>query len=107
NVAEQAFNSWRMWEGDRQNGILILASRQDRALRIEVGYGLEGAVPDILAGRILNEVITPGFRQGQFYNAFDRATDMLMALAAGEYDALPEKDDELFDGGANAIVFFL
>ncbi|MCH8522917.1 MAG: TPM domain-containing protein [Balneolales bacterium] len=87
-TAERMFNTWRMWEGERQNGILILASRQERALRIEVGYGLEGAVPDILAGRILREVLTPGFQQGDFYGAFDRASEIMMQLAAGEFDAV-------------------
>jgi uncharacterized protein len=88
DTAERMFNTWRMWEGQRQNGVLILASRAERGLRIEVGYGLEGAVPDILAGRILREVLTPGFQQGDFYGAFDRASDIIMQLAAGEYDAV-------------------
>lgn len=106
-IAEQAFNTWRMWEGERQNGILILASRQDRALRIEVGYGLEGAVPDILAGRVVNEVLIPGFRQEQFYDAFNRSSDILMQLAAGEYDAIPKRNDLPVDGAENALIFFL
>lgn len=86
-TAERMFNTWRMWEGDRQNGILILASRDERALRIEVGYGLEGAVPDILAGRIIREVLTPGFQQGDYFGAFSRTSEILMQLAAGEFDA--------------------
>ncbi len=94
-VTERVFNTWRMWEGDRQNGVLILASRQDRALRIEVGYGLEGAIPDILAGQIIREILSPGFRQEQYASAFNAASDQLMRLAAGEYDAvepLPESN---------------
>ena len=82
-IAEQAFNTWKMWEGDRQNGVLVLASRQDRALRIEVGYGLEGAIPDILAGRVIREILTPGFQNGQFYRAFD-------ASQTHSSDLLPE-----------------
>lgn len=106
-VAEQVFNTWRMWEGERQNGILILASKQDRAIRIEVGYGLEGAVPDILAGRVVNEVIIPGFRQEQYYQAFDRSAEILMQLAAGEYEALPKRDQLPMDGGPSALIFLL
>ena len=96
-VAEQAFNTWRMWEGERQNGVLILASRQDRALRIEVGYGLEGAIPDILAGRVIREILTPGFQNGQFYRAFDASTDALIGFAVGEYTAEPQaiSDEEV------------
>lgn len=89
-TASTLFNTWRMWEGDRQNGVLILASRQERALRIEVGYGLEGAVPDILAGRIVREILTPGFQSGNFYEAFDRSSTVLMDLAAGEFDAVDQ-----------------
>jgi uncharacterized protein len=106
-IAEQTFNTWRMWEGERQNGILILVSRQDRSMRIEVGYGLEGAVPDILAGRVVNEVLIPGFRQEQYFEAFNRSTDILMQLAAGEYDAIPQKKDVGFDGAENALILFL
>jgi len=106
-IAEQTFNTWRMWEGERQNGILILASRQDRAIRIEVGYGLEGAIPDILAGRVVNDVIIPGFREEQYFDAFNGSTDILMQLAAGEYDAIPRRDDLPVDGAENALIFFL
>jgi uncharacterized protein len=102
-AAENIFNTWRMWEGDRYNGILILASRQERELRIEVGYGLEGAVPDILAGRIVREVLVPGFGEGNFYGAFDRATDVLMQLAAGEYDAV----DRATQSDGSWIPFFV
>ena len=106
-VAEQAFNTWRMWEGERQNGVLILASRQDRALRIEVGYGLEGAIPDILAGRVIREILTPGFQNGQFYRAFDASTDALIGFAAGEYTAEPQAiSDEEVDKYIR-IAFFI
>ena len=106
-VAEQAFNTWRMWEGERQNGVLILASRQDRALRIEVGYGLEGAIPDILAGRVIREILTPGFQNGQFYRAFDASSDALIGFAAGEYTAEPKPiSDEEVDRFLR-IAFFI
>jgi uncharacterized protein len=102
-AAETIFNTWRMWEGERQNGILILTSREERALRIEVGYGLEGAVPDILAGRIVREILIPGFQAGNFYAAFDRSTDVLMQLAAGEYDAV----DRAANDDVSMIPFFV
>lgn len=108
-VAERVFNTWRMWEGDRQNGVLILAARQERALRIEVGYGLEGAIPDILAGQIIREILTPGFRQEQYGSAFNAATDQLMRLAAGEYEAVVNPEENTIESNVDdAIrVFFL
>lgn len=106
-VAERVFNTWRMWEGDRQNGVLILASRQDRALRIEVGYGLEGAIPDILAGQIIREILTPGFRQEQYGSAFNAASDQLMRLAAGEYEAVEQIPDSNVDEAIRVFFLFI
>lgn len=105
-IGEQVFNTWRMWDGDRQNGILILASRQERAIRIEVGYGLEGAVPDIMAGRIIRDIIVPEFQQGNFYTALNRATTSLMQLAAGEYEAHNREGDIEFQH-ATRVMFIL
>lgn len=106
-VAERVFNTWRMWEGDRQNGVLILASRQDRALRIEVGYGLEGAIPDILAGQIIREILTPGFRQEQYGSAFNAATDQIMRLAAGEYEAVEQLQENNVDEAIRVFFLFI
>lgn len=92
-VAEHMLNTWRMWEGDRQNGILLLVSREERSMRIEVGYGLEGAVPDILAGRIINEILIPDFRSGRYFNGFNEATQILMQLAEGEFEGMPQRSD--------------
>ena len=54
-----------------------------------LGYGLEGAVPDALAKRIISNTLVPAFRQNQYYAGLDRATDQLIALAKGEYQADP------------------
>lgn len=106
-VAERVLNTWRMWEGERQNGVLILASRQERALRIEVGYGLEGAIPDILAGQIIREILAPGFRQEQYGSAFNAAADQLMRLAAGEYEAVEQLPESNVDEAVRVFFLFL
>ena len=89
-VGTELFNNWRMWEGDRYNGVLILVSESDRAIRIEVGYGLEGAIPDVMANRIINEIITPAFKNQDIYGGLDRATNALIQLASGEFEGTPE-----------------
>lgn len=89
-VATEVFSRWRMWEGDNYNGVLILVSEGDRAIRIEVGYGLEGAIPDVMANRIINEIITPSFRNQDVYGGLDRATGALIQLASGEFTGTPE-----------------
>jgi len=84
-IATKLFNSWDIQYETQNNGVLILIAEQDRQMRIEVGYGLEGAIPDIMAGRIVDDVLTPNFRQGDFYGGLNRATDILIDLAAGEF----------------------
>lgn len=85
-VGTEVFNKWNMWEGDQNNGVLILISKEEHRIRIEVGYGLEGAIPDVMAGRIIRNVLTPAFRKGDYYAGLDRATTILIELARGEYE---------------------
>ena len=82
------FNTWKMWEAERYNGVLILISVQERELQIEVGYGLEGAIPDVMANRVVQDILVPALQNGQFYQGLDRATSALMQLASGEYEAV-------------------
>ena len=87
-AATYLFNTWRMWEAERYNGVLILISVQERELQIEVGYGLEGAIPDVMANRIVQDILIPALQSGQVYQGLDRATSALIQLASGEYDAV-------------------
>ena len=87
-AATYLFNTWRMWEAERYNGVLILVSVQERELQIEVGYGLEGAIPDVMANRIVQDILIPALQSGQVYQGLDRATSALIQLASGEYDAV-------------------
>jgi len=108
---EYAIALGRQWGvGGREfnNGIVILISEQDRKSRIEVGYGLEGAIPDITAKTIIEHDITPNFREGNYYRGLDRATDALIRAAAGEYKA-PEghKKGKRKGIGFGAIIIFI
>ncbi|MEO8002471.1 MAG: YgcG family protein [Arenimonas sp.] len=69
------------------DGILLLIAKDDRKARIEVGYGLEGAVPDALASRIIREYLTPKFRQGDFFGGIKDSLQAITKLIDGE--ALP------------------
>src|SRR5690606_32452290 len=66
SYARRVFDSWRIGREKVDDGILLVVAKEDRRLRIEVGYGLEGAVPDLLAGRIIREQITPHFKQDDY-----------------------------------------
>jgi uncharacterized protein len=72
------------------DGLLILVAKQDRAVRIEVDYGLEGAVPDVLANRIIEQVIVPRFRAGDYFGGLQQAVERLTALIEGEPLPAPE-----------------
>ncbi len=66
------------------DGVLLLVAKNDRTLRIEVGYGLEGAITDVQAGRIISERITPQFRLGNFYGGIQAGVDSLVQLIDAE-----------------------
>lgn len=76
--ANALFEEWGIGKEKADNGLLLLIARDDREMRIEVGYGLEGAVPDIEAGRIISDVLTPAFQQGQYDEGVLNAVDRLI-----------------------------
>jgi len=81
---------WKIGRTKVDDGAIVIVAKKDRALRIEVGYGLEGAVPDLKASRIIREIITPRFREGDFYGGLTAGTQALMNLVEGE-DLPPPK----------------
>ncbi|WP_127133242.1 TPM domain-containing protein [Pseudoflavitalea rhizosphaerae] len=78
---------WGIGNKNTNNGILILAAIDDRQVRIEVGYGLEGAIPDITASQIIRNDIAPNFRSSDYYQGLSAAAASLIKAAAGEYKA--------------------
>jgi uncharacterized protein len=81
---------WKIGQKGKNNGVILLVVKNERKLRIEVGYGLEGALPDALAGSIIRNEIAPRFRAGQFYQGVDAGVTAIMAATKGEYKA-PKK----------------
>jgi uncharacterized protein len=99
--------TWGVGQEGRDNGIVFLVSRAERQIRIEVGYGLEGAVPDAIASRIVREVVTPSFKQGQFFAGINAGVDLIMAAAAGEFEGLPTSGRSGSGGGIDPIFLYL
>ena len=77
--------AWGVGQKDKANGAVLFIFSQDRKLYIQVGYGLEGALPDALCKRIIEDEITPRFREGDFDGGVRAGTRALMAAARGEY----------------------
>lgn len=99
DIAQYSIRTVEKWKIGREkvdDGVLVLIAKNDRKMRIEVGYGLEGAIPDLYAKRIISEVIGPKFKQGDFYGGLDAGIDKLIGLVDGE--TLPEPSNAGFSG---------
>lgn len=81
------YNKWKIGSKKNNNGILILAAKEQRKIWITSGYGLEGVLPDGLLGQIIREQIEPLFKQGYFYQGFNNGVDAIIAASHGEYKA--------------------
>jgi len=79
-VAEQ----WKLGNEKRDDGLVLIVVAKERKLRIEVGYGLEGMVPDAVAARVIREIMTPAFQRGDYPGGIDGAFDALMRAASGK-----------------------
>ena len=82
--------AWKIGRARVDDGVILLVAKDDRKLRIEVGRGLEGAIPDALAKRIVSEIIAPHFKSGDFFGGIAAGTDALMKLIEGEGLPAPE-----------------
>jgi uncharacterized protein len=99
NIAQYSIRvveAWKLGREKQDDGVLILLAKNDRKMRIEVGYGLEGAIPDVTAKRIISDVMAPYFRQGDFYGGLNAAVERIAALIDGE--ALPAPSQQARGG---------
>jgi uncharacterized protein len=87
--------SWRVGRKDWDNGAVFFVFVGDRKLRIETGYGLEGALPDQLAARILDEQVRPRFRAGDWAGGLEAGIEGILAATRGEYKAPPKPKPQL------------
>ena len=82
--------AWRLGRENVDDGAILIVALNDRKLRIEVGYGLEGAMPDAIANRIIDEDIVPEFRRGDYYGGIATGVDRMLRVIEGE--PLPEPE---------------
>lgn len=85
SYANKLFNHWQIGQKSRNNGVLLLVITGQRELRIEVGYGLEGTLPDATAKRIIDNDIVPRFRNGDFDGGVQAGVNSIIAATKGEY----------------------
>lgn len=94
SYANRVANTWKIGRKDIGDGLLLIVAVQDRKLRIEVAKTLEGAIPDLAAKRIIDEAITPRFKQGDYAGGIDAGLTRIMALISGEALPAPSSNDQ-------------
>ena len=100
-------DAWKLGRKGVDDGVLLLLAMQDRALRIEVGRGLEGAIPDAIAKRVIAEVITPYFKRGDFAGGVDAGVVALIKLVEGEPLPAPvasQSGSAMADAGPTILI---
>jgi len=99
--------SWGLGEKEKNNGALLVVAKEERKIRIEVGRGLEGDLPDILAGRIIRDVITPAFKKGDFAGGLRDGVLAIHEVIGGDYARLENSHAERRREGRTGSIFNL
>ncbi len=97
-------DAWKIGRARVDDGAILVVAKNDRKLRVEVGRGLEGAIPDAVAKRVVSDVITPHFRSGDYYGGIAAGTDALMKLIEGE--GLPAPRSGVIVNGVHRAIDF-
>ena len=105
--ATKLFRDWGIGNKKTNNGVLLLIAINDREIRIEVGYGLEGAIPDVTALNIIDNDIKPAFKAGNYYKGIDQATDNIAKAAIGEYKVAKAKKSKSKSRGSGGFLIIL
>ena len=79
------YEKWRPGRKNENNGVLIVLFTGDRQIRIEVGYGLEGVLTDMQAGRVIEDVMKPEFKKGDYFTGLNNGIDVIISAVKGEY----------------------
>ena len=99
-TAIELARAWKLGMDDRDNGAVLLIAAAERGIRIEVGYGLEGALTDAIAANIIRTQMQPSFRSGNFDQGVEAGVAAMLAAIVGEYEARPVEDES----GMNQIM---
>lgn len=100
-------DAWQIGQKDKDNGAILLVSKGDRKIRIEVGRGLEGTLTDLVSGRIIRYEIAPRFRQGDFNAGIYAGVAAIMATVKGEYSASPGDASQVKKGSSRIMTLLI
>ncbi len=100
-------DAWKIGQKGKDNGVLLLVSKGDRKAHIEVGRGLEGVLTDLLAGRIVDQIITPRFKAGQMDEGFEAGISAIISGARGEFQGTGQNPRRAHRGGQSSLFSYL
>ncbi|WP_223652825.1 TPM domain-containing protein [Hymenobacter psoromatis] len=107
DYAQQLYHSWGIGQRHNNNGLLVLVAMQEHGLRIQTGYGLEGAIPDATCERLITNVLEPAFKNQQYYDGLDAVTTQLIQLAQGETASFAPPADTTLSWGLVLLIMGL
>jgi len=105
DFAVRVFEDWKLGSREKDNGVLILLVPQDRRVRIEVGYGLEGTLTDAAASRIIRDLMTPRFREGNYDVGIEAGVTAAIQILEGRRSAGADADWLASKGEASGFLF--
>jgi len=108
----EIIHKWGIGQAKKDNGVVIVIATGGesgkRGVNISTGYGLEGAIPDLMCKRIIETTLVPNLKSGDYYAAINESTDILMSLAKGEYnDAMPKPLKKALTKGFIIFIIFI
>ncbi|MDP2030507.1 MAG: YgcG family protein [Thiobacillus sp.] len=98
-------DKWKVGRTKIDDGVILIVAKNDRKLRIEVGYGLEGVIPDAIAKRVIAETITPYFKAGDFYGGISAGVEQLTQLISGEPLPAPAQPEDANGAGGSWLIY--
>jgi len=111
DYAFKVASTWKLGQKGMDNGLLILIAKAERRIRIEVGYGLEGVIPDARAKQIIDGIMTPAFKEGDFDRGISDAVDVIGGLIRGEQVEIPQTGNtpaqDLMARVMTGLIFFV
>ena len=107
NFGIKVGDTWKIGQKGKDNGAILIVSKQERRIRIEVGYGLEGKLTDLMSGRIIDGVIKPRFKEGDFDRGFITGVSSMIAATRGEFTAERRPVQQKQRGGPHFLTIFL
>ena len=100
-------DAWKIGQKGKDNGAILIVSKQDRKIGIEAGRGLEGKLTDLMSGREIDRVITPKFREGDFDRGFLAGVSAMIEATRGEFKAEQRPNQQNRGRGSSFLTFFL